>query len=288
MLIKSIIFTALTLLHFACSSAAQTVSIADAIWLEKPHFKIVTASATYLYDKAGGGFSSIIDREGKDWVQFNETGNDEYPESAAGRFRGLPNFVYRSDDSGAGHPGFDRCTSEKTAPNTITTQSKSGKWKWECTFYDNYATLTMLKVDPDHAYWLLYEGTPGGIFSPATSYWATDTHTPRHDAPDYYQEKELFEKWSWIYFGEKQTDRIFFIMMETPDDLEDTFGYLGSTDAGLQAPDGMTVFGFGRTTNTTPLMAKAPNRFFIGFMERAGDDQKAYRKIEKRLRKIRN
>lgn len=45
-------------------------------------------------------------------------------------------------------------------------------------------------------------------------------------------------------------------------------GCLGNTRVGLEAPDGMVVFGFGRYQRATPLMAPAGNRFRVRFLER--------------------
>ena len=37
-------------------------------------FRIATDSATYFYDKAGAGFTSILDRDGIDWINFHPAG----------------------------------------------------------------------------------------------------------------------------------------------------------------------------------------------------------------------
>lgn len=239
--------------------------IKDTTWLERPHFVIHTANATYLYDKAGGGLSSIIDQEGNDWIQFNETGDDEYPESAAGRFRGMPNFVFRSKDSGAGHPGFDQCLSQKVSENEILTTSKSGKWQWRCFFSDEHARFIMEKADPEHAYWFLYEGTPGGAYRPSSSYWGTDQQESSYETGDYYEGDKIFGKWQWVFFGEDDTDRVLYLLMPEPDDHPDTYSFLGNSDQGLEASDGMLVFGFGRKEGAQPQMTNVPNTFITGF-----------------------
>lgn len=264
------------------------LNISDSLWLDRPHFMIQTKSATYFYDKAGGGFSSIIDEAGADWIQFSEVGNDSYPASAAGRFRGLPNFVFRSDDSGAGHPGFDKCLSEKTANNEITTKAKSGKWQWRWLFTEKNAMVTMEKVDEEHAYWFLYEGTPGGKFSPTTSYWGTNTKGYQTNVLDYFKGEKAFEHWQWIYFGENGSNNAFYVVMLEDDKLEDTFSYLGNTEKGVDSEEGMVVFGFGRKEGAIPLMKKTNNTFVIGFYRKKIQSEITHNKFAKFISKLSN
>ncbi|MEO0334631.1 MAG: hypothetical protein AAF223_23655, partial [Bacteroidota bacterium] len=86
--------------------SCSPIQIDETIYEDRPHFVVQTASATYWYDQAGGGLSRLIDPEGNDWIAFKKDPLSEYPASAAAGFRGLPNFVFQSDDGGAGHPGF--------------------------------------------------------------------------------------------------------------------------------------------------------------------------------------
>ena len=51
--------------------------------------EIQTQAATYFLQTQNGGFSSIIDNSGQNWLSFNNT-----PGSASsGEYRGLPNAV---------------------------------------------------------------------------------------------------------------------------------------------------------------------------------------------------
>ena len=62
--------------------------------------------------------------------------------------------------------------------------------------------------------------------------------------------------------------RVLFVAQHAPDDLADTFWYLGSSEGGAaSAPDGMVVFGFGRGPGTRPLFRGAGQRISIGFIE---------------------
>lgn len=279
-------FTLSLLLVINCLNPVFSLTIEDTTLFDKPHFVIKTISATYLYDKSGGGFSSIIDREGIDWVQYNLTGDDKYPASAAGRFRGLPNFVFRSDDSGAGHPGFDKCGSEKVSQNEILTKSKSGKWQWRWMFFESNAQVTMEKVDSDHSYWFLYEGTPGGKYSPQTSYWGTNNTSTKFDTPNFQGGGQIYGHWQWAYFGEKSSNRVFFVYMPESDELLDTFSYLGAERKNMLANEGMVVFGFGRDKKSNTMMTKKQNIFVIGFFEKKLIKPSAQRKFKKYVKNL--
>ncbi len=249
---------------FSCSS----LIIEETVYEDRPHFKIVTATATYCLDKAGGGMSRIIDADGTDWVAYRGRADASVPEGAAGGFRGLPNFVFRSDDGGAGHPGFDQCISEKVDARTIRTRSKSGKWAWSWKFYDDHVRLTMEKADPAHAYWFLYEGPVAGSFNPRRKYWGTDLGGPRGETPSLNHGESIEGNWQWAYFGDQETERVLFIAQEQPDEWNDLFAYMGSTAAGKEAADGMVVFGFGRGKGAVPLMKATGVVFRIGFIDR--------------------
>src|SRR6185503_20807534 len=189
-----------SLLFVSWSFPARAVSVTKADYEGRAHFKIVTASATYFYDRTGGGFSRLIDREGKDWISFHSDPMTEVPASAGAGFRGIPNLVHGKDnpDAGAGHPGFEQCESSRAGADAIRTVSKSGRWAWSWRFTDAHATLTVERADPGSAYWFLYEGTVGGRWSPPSHYWGTDTGGPHRDTPD--ARNQHFDHWRWAYF----------------------------------------------------------------------------------------
>ena len=97
-------------------------------------FIIATRSATYYYQKQAGGFSSIIDKNGRDWVAYKDSGQPTFPVSAASDFRGLPNLVWKGNDDGVGHPGFDKVSTMILSENQISSISTSGKWGYTWTF----------------------------------------------------------------------------------------------------------------------------------------------------------
>ena len=65
----------------------KTVSFKDGVADEgQESFEIRTDRATYLYQKAGCAFSSLIDRDGNDWISYKPKGGHK------GHYRGIPNM----------------------------------------------------------------------------------------------------------------------------------------------------------------------------------------------------
>lgn len=60
-----------------------------------PAYIISTAAATYYLEKTGGGLSSMIDRNGVDWLGFNKKKGSGWK----GEYRGFPNAIHRQDGS---------------------------------------------------------------------------------------------------------------------------------------------------------------------------------------------
>ena len=242
---------------------AETVEVDTVSYQNRPHFAVRSGQITYYFDIRGGGFSRILDADGQDWIGFKTDTTASYPASAARSYRGLPNLVFGTDDSGAGHPGFDRCTSTFHPPNRIRTETLNGRWQWEWTFEGPQAQLNVLRA-PGDPYWFLYEGTPGGRYEPGAYYWGADGAGRRETLPGLYEGSSLFGKFQWAYFGHDESPRTFYLAQVRPDDSTDLVAYLGNTEAGVDSPDGMTVFGFGRGPDTTPLL-QGEERFLIGF-----------------------
>jgi hypothetical protein len=249
-------------------------------------FRITTPGATYFYQKEAGGFSSILDQDGIDWIGFSPDSAESYPSSAATSYRGLPNIVFGSDDGGAGHPGFRKCKSVKLSADQIRTVSGSGKWQWTWTFKENFALLSMEKTDDSHPYWFLYEGTVGGRFKPHEQYWGTDKGGPLDSTPDYFKGEQVLGNWQWFYAGDNTIGRVFFMIQKEPDQLHDTFSYLGNTEDGINAQDGMVVCGFGRTGNAIPLLKSANRTFIIGFFENRIRDTDDHKRLAGEIQRI--
>jgi hypothetical protein len=284
---KSITLLAFLQVIFMIScSPSNGIVIKDDIYEGRAHFRIETKTATYLFDKAGGGLSRVMDADGIDWVHYNGDPHAKGASGAAGGFRGIPNMVFRGDDGGAGHPGFDQCISEKVDDRTIRSTSKSGKWQWSWTFFDDHARMTMEKVDRDRTYWFLYEGPVAGSFNPYNNYWGTDLGGPRYETPSLNKGENIVGNWEWVYFGAKDTNRIFYVAQSPGDNLNDFFAYMGNTSDGNDAPDGMIVFGFGRDKGTIALMREDDVTFYIGFLDKKITSEKDHKWAGQQIKKI--
>jgi hypothetical protein len=261
------------------ASEEKNIDITTGTYENRDHFMVHTETATYYYDIAGGGFSRIIDRYGNDWVSYKTEPWNQYPASAASAYRGLPNLVFKSDvDGGAGHPGHDKVTSEVVSENKIRTNTKSGAWEWEWTFNDDHAVLEVLKTDGESPYWFLYEGTPGGDYSPEKYSFGTSEGGPNNDIPDFYKGDISFGNFDWAYFNKNSTDATFYVAQVTGDQEIDMMSYLGNSDQGAESEDGMTVFGFGRGKDTEPLLT-GKNTFVIGITDFAVTSEEGHQKI---------
>lgn len=281
---NTILFLALIFLIAFFHSEAQ-VSIAEGSYLGRPHFIIETPEARWYYDRAGGGFSRLMDAEGNDWISFKKSEQTNYPASAGDEYRGLPNLVFRSEDGGAGHPGFSQCTSEVIDDHIIRTISNSGKWVWEWAFYPEFAQLNILQTDPSHTYWFLYEGTPGGRFFPNGQYWGNDVDGRRNDTGDYYNDNKLTGNWQWVYIGDERVNRVLFIHQSTVDNHPDMFSYLGNDSTGVNARDGMVVLGIGRKSPAIPLMTQSQS-FRIGIYPHKIRHQRDHKRLQNYLMKL--
>ena len=249
----------------------------------RDHYIVKTKAATYYYDISGGGFSRMLDKYGNDWIAFKKTTSD-YPQGAAGMFRGLPNMVYQGEDNGAGHPGFDQCNSW-FEDGKLYSESKSKLWLWRWTFHDSHAELEVLKTDAGRNYWFLYEGTPGGKFKPRSYTHGSNTKTTDSNAPDFYKGKARFLPLQWAYVGAKNLDITFFMLHRTDTPEKGLVSYLGNSEKGVDSKDGMTVFGFGRGEETNPLL-RGTNKFVIGFYPKEVKNSKAHEILSEFLKTI--
>lgn len=216
-------------------------------------FKIVTPSATYFYDKAGAGFTSIVDKDGNDWIGWRPGGKQD------GEYRGIPNMGLNQ----FGHPGYagaTTTTADKLGVELPKVTLRSSKQEWSVTweFFPNYARLTVHSVGEN--YWFLYEGTPGGKLDVADFIWRCDgTKT------------DIREKWhgdlvnksgaangsEWVAFADSKADRSLFLMHQD-DEVQDSYYRMGS----------MTVFGFGRKPGSIErLLSRTPTVLVIGLAE---------------------
>jgi hypothetical protein len=192
---------------------------------------------------------------------------------ASGEFHGIPNAVNGKGRryEGFGHPGFDVAASEIISPNSIRTSTPGKEWSLLWEFFDTHAKVTMERVPTGEAYWILYEGVPGGQYDKNKLddiFWGTDKDGRRSDRPALGQASSATGKWNWLYWGEKKIRRVLFMQRQIDDGQNDLMAYMNAKQT---RSDGMIVFGFGRGLNTEPQL-QLINGFKLGFVESVDHD----------------
>ena len=219
-------------------------------------FKIETPRATYYLDKVGAGLSSMIDRDGNDWLGFHPQPGS----GPSGEYRGFPNSVFREQGSyfHARNEGTDPCVSivEEISPHrvVISVHASNGLWSGQYEFTEFACTFTVTKMPEDSKYWVLYEGVPGGQYDD-DDWWITSSAKTKNPLT-VNQDGDLAGP-EWIAFGDKQLDRVLFMLHHEDDDFPDRF---------YQMDRQMTVFGFGRE-GMQKFLQTTPQSFSIGFVE---------------------
>lgn len=227
---------------------------------------ITTDSAEWTYQLDAGGFSSLRDRDGVEWIGF-APGDPTTRGGAANVFRGIPNLVYPDN---VGHPGHRGCRStveQSAAETVIATESTDGAWAWQWTITDDGASLDVERTPADRTYWFLYEGTPAGVFSPSSSFWGSDREGASRAQPDISIRSPdggpLIRPRRWAYFGEDRSPRVLLVAHETASNEPSFLAWMRASQT-----DGMMVFGFGRDHDTAPIPALAgSHRFTVRFVD---------------------
>ena len=223
-------------------------------------YKINTPTAQFYYHSNCGGFASIIDKEGNDWVSYHP--NKEPESGFLGRYRGIPNIAPPSLHPGSLEPvKSSKIIAEGPLKISIVTETEDKLWRAKWDIYPDYATMTLLQKGPE-PYWMLYEGTPGGEFN-LEDYWVRSDGT-REILKPYGQKSQWtghLPSPKWVYFGDHQLDRVLYYIHHEDYPYEDVFWHSGE--------GGMTVFGFGRgpTQEYWQQLANAPAHLSLGFAE---------------------
>ena len=76
---------------------------------------IKTPTAVYYLDKVGGGLSSMIDKDGVDWLGFHNAKGSGHK----GEYRGFPNAIHKQDGS------YFHAMNAGTAPSISTVKKES-------------------------------------------------------------------------------------------------------------------------------------------------------------------
>lgn len=231
---------------------------------------ITTNNATYHLEKEGGGLSSMIDKDGIDWIGFN----NEKGTGWKGEYRGFPNAIHKQDGNyfHALNAGTDPSTSivhiESADHVRITFTSNNGQWEGQWDFYPERLDFTMSKVSSGYNYWIQYEGVPAGEMD-KTDFWYASADKISHPI----NEPFLGDLPSpeWIAFGDIEKSRVLYLLHHEDDEHPDNY---------VSRPY-MTVFGFGRSNKEKYL--DTPQTFSIGFVESS-----EYEQIEKAVKKVLN
>ncbi len=237
--------------NFSAPSFPARVTLTDGVQDEGfASYRIVTDNATYFYHKQGGGFSSLNDANGNDWISWNKA------KGANGDFRGIPNLV-NPDDGGYFHPGRTGMTSTvlSTGPlkATFKTASNNGRWEaiWE--LFPDHARMTVLKADTK--YWFLYEGTPGGVLQGNQDFIVRSNGTQNPASGSWSGDLAGEE---WVYMGDPAAGRSLYLVHHSEDNVVDSY-----------KPDSsgkMTIMGFGRK-NKSRNFTQVPKQFTIGLVD---------------------
>ena len=215
---------------------------------------ITTGNATFYLEKSGGGLSSMLDKDGVDWLGFHKK-----PGSAhKGEYRGFPNAIHKQDGSyfhamNAGtDPSSSVVTIEKPDHVRIVFTSDNQKWEGQWDIFPDRLDFTMSRVSPGYKYWVQYEGVPGGEMDRSDfRYSSADSDRHLIDA-EFIGDLPSPE---WMAFGDENSRRMIYVLHHGDDSHPDDY---------VSRPD-MTVLGFGRRNKDKFLTT--PQTFSIGFIE---------------------
>ncbi|MFC1504835.1 carbohydrate binding domain-containing protein, partial [Spirochaetota bacterium] len=177
---------------------------------------------SYYLEKEGAGLSAMIDKDGKNWISFDDTPGT----GSAGEYRGFPNAVHQQDGSYFHPMNADTqpstCTviSDDNSKVVIKALASNGRWECQYTFYPTYCEWMMTKVSAGYKYWVLYEGTPGGSFE-NTDYWMTSSISTKK--PVTVNQDLDIPNPEWICFGDPSKNRVLFAANHTDDSYPDKY-----------------------------------------------------------------
>ncbi|WP_207951747.1 hypothetical protein [Pseudomaricurvus alcaniphilus] len=226
------------------------------------------ANATFYLEKEGGGLSSMLDKDGVDWIGF-------HPEKGSGwkgEYRGFPNAIHKQDGSffHALNAGTDKSTSvveiETDKHVRIVFTSGNGQWQGQWDFYPDRCDFTMSRVSPGYKYWVQYEGVPGGEMDKDDFWYNSADDKSRQIEEPFMGDLPAPE---WYAFGDAKSSRMFYLLHHQDDEHPDDYA----------SRPYMTVLGFGRSNKEKYLVT--PQTFSIGFVEST-----IYKNVEQVMKKI--
>ncbi len=219
-----------------------------------PAYIITTPLAIYYLEKEGGGLSSMIDKDGVDWLGFHNKEGSAHK----GEYRGFPNAVHKQDGSyfhamnAKTDPSSSKVNIESDEHLRITFTSDNKQWQGQWDFYPTRCDFTMSKISSGYKYWVQYEGVPGGEMD-TTDFWYSSADNIQHLITEPFLED--LPSPEWMAFGDQHSPRLLYMLHHEDDEFPDNY---------VSRPD-MTVLGFGRQNKDKYL--NTVQTFSIGFIE---------------------
>ncbi|MCR9296526.1 MAG: hypothetical protein NXI32_27765, partial [bacterium] len=224
--------------------------------------------AVYLYDKAGGGFSRCIDRDGRDWIGFQKEMAQDLSLAKLKGGPGLHCAILVGADRGAGFPGLDLCRSFQVQGDVIRTETLSGSLAWEWSFGETSVQFRMLKVEADVAWCFLYAGAIAGSYNGGEKMWGTPGIGIRSDLQA--ADVPIHDKWQTVFFADRELKRTLAIHQLQSDQVVDQLAYRKTSQAveDVEKAGGwMWQVSFGCGPNDMPLIKGKGAEFAFGFVE---------------------
>ena len=224
---------------------SQVTLTNNVVYEGQESYRIITEQATYIYHKLGGGFASIVDNDGLEWIGYKEKDKE-------GGERGFPNL------GEFGRPGSDLGRSKilSMGPVHIAFQSETldrkTVFRWDV--FPRFARLTVLRSAKPYS--VEFDGLPAGNLEFRTSFAVNSDGRKIYPRQDW--NKSLPDP-HWVYLGNDRTVRSFFMVNRDLIDKADDFS----------VADGKYVsFAFGRKgRNGERLIQGAPGSFVFGIID---------------------
>jgi hypothetical protein len=232
-------------------------------------FVIDTPMFRCYMQQRGSAVSSLVDRDGKDWINYRAQPGVG-PRGSFGAFRGLPNFP---GPPGMFHPGFTFATTTVVSSNPLqvalrSTSNSGPGWAYDTVVYADRVEMTVRAAPQE--YWWLYEGTPGGE-SPTGG--TIDFRTMRAGQPDIGARESWSGDTPWAGFRVPGLGSQFgrtLLVAHTADNRPPSSYYLANGQGSpVNGGDegAMTVFGFGRDGGKAFVTNKQPQTFVFSMFD---------------------